>query len=156
MPENKMSIKNAIAISLRGYKMLWKTPMVLLSGGLHAAAEALSPFIGIYMLAQIINEIAVGRSLDRLIQLTVITLVTVAAASLLTAGLLRLKNYYRSISYFQRQKILTDKLFDMDFRDVDSSHTHELVSQINQNNQWGGWGFWKLILNFDNVIKSVL
>jgi len=156
MPEKKMNIKKAIAISLRGYKILWQSPMMLLSGGLHAAAEALSPFIGIYMLAQIINELATDRNLDRLIRLTIITLIATAVASLLTAGLLRLKNYHRSTQYFERQKLFTDKLFKMDFRDVDSSHTHGLLSQIRQNDNWGGWGFWRLISSFDAVIKAIL
>jgi len=156
MPEKKLNIKEAIQANMRGYKILWKTPMILLSGGLHAAAEALSPFIGIYLLAQIINEIAGARDLDRLIRLTIITLVATAISSLITAGLLRLKNYHRSTEFFIGQKILTDKLLEMDFRDVDSSNTHELLSQIRQNRQWGGWGLWKLIVNFDNVVKATL
>ena len=156
MPENKMSLKEMLKLTMRGYKLWWKYPMTILSGGLHAAAEALFPYIGIYLIAQIINEIAGARNFDRLINLTIITLVATAATTLLTAGLLRLRNYHRDGQFFKHQKFFTDKLFEMDFKDVDSSHTHDLLSNINQNRNWGGWGMSRLITCFDAFVRSAL
>ncbi|MCL2422001.1 MAG: ABC transporter ATP-binding protein/permease [Defluviitaleaceae bacterium] len=154
---NKPTIREAISLNLRGYKMWWdKYPMMLVSSGVHAAVEALSPYVGIYLVAQIINEIAGGRNLDLLIRLTVITLISTAGLSLITAGLLRWKNYHKAGEYYRCEKFYTDKLLTMDFRDVDAPHTHDLLSQIQQNDNWSGWGLSKLIDGYDNFVRSLL
>jgi len=150
-------IREALHLTLRGYKLWWERhPKMLVSNTAHAAAEALSPYVGIYLIAQIINEIAGARGTDRLIFLTALTLASTAALSLLTAVLLRWKNYHNSGIFSKWEKVGVDKLLAMDFRDVDSARTHDLISQMRQNTNFGGMGLAKLVWSFDTLVRSVL
>ena len=154
--EKKITYSEAFKVNLRGYKLWWEQyPLMLVSSAAHSTVEALSPYLGIFLLAQIINEIASGRNLELLVRLTAITLLSSAALMLLTAALLRWKNYHREGWYFKRRKFITSKLFSMDFRDVDAGSCSDLLAQIEQNDNYGGMGLGRLVWTFDTLIQSL-
>ena len=57
--------------------------------------------------------------------------------------------------YYKINKILTEKLLDMDFVNIDDIKTHEKLSTIEQNENGGGWGLNRIMWNYDSIISSV-
>ena len=156
-PSDKVPLKEAVILNHRGYKIWWdKYPLTLVSTGVCAVVSALTPYVGIYLSARIINEIAGQRDPVVLKQLVLITLVSTAILSLLNAGLSRWKNVQHAGQWHKRGKCYADKLLSMDFQDVDDPATHDLLSQIQQNDRWSGWGLGKLQWGFESFVSSLL
>ena len=152
---NKISFKESLKITLKGYRLWWNNyPMILLSTAICAVISALTPYVGIYISAQLINEIADARNPDRLRSLVIAALISAAALSLLNAVFSRWKNYHHAGQWYKREKIFTDKLLDMDFCDADDAKTHDRLSQIRQANNWSGWGLAKLLWEFESFVGA--
>ncbi|MDR0963316.1 MAG: ABC transporter ATP-binding protein/permease [Clostridium sp.] len=135
---------------------MWRQdPFILISTAVSSIVSALTPYVGIYLTAQIIREIAGRRDPNRLIQWIVIALVSAAFLSALTAGLTRWKNSYRQGDWYKRKKIFVDKLLSMDFCDADNPKTYDSLSQIQQNDMWGRWGLALLVYAFETLIASI-
>ena len=115
---------------------------------------SLTPYIGIYLSSLIIEELASSKDVDRLILLVSITLISIALTSLLSALLKRWKDTQESYLYYKFEKIYIEKLFDMDFENLDDSKTHELLSTIKQNQNGGGWGLFRVCDSFERLISS--
>lgn len=152
----KLSLKEVIMLNIRGYKLWWEnSPMVLVTSAVYAITDALIPYVGIYLLALLINEIAGSRNPKILMRLIIISLLSTALLSLLKFLFLRWKNYHHSLLWYKQKNIYSKKLLSLDFCDIDNSHTHDLCSQINQNDNWSGWGLSRLIWYFDSLIQSI-
>ena len=93
--EVKYSIKQHIALILRGYKLynlLDKTPAVL-SLIVSSIVEAAVPFINLFFSALIVNELAGAREPGRLLELVLWTVSLNLTALLLQKGLERWAEY---------------------------------------------------------------
>lgn len=152
---DKISFREAIHLSLTGYR-LWckKYPMMICSSAVCAVVGALTPYVGIYLSAQIINEISGARDAVTLTRLVWAALISAAVIALLNAGLSRWRNYEHAGQWHKRNKFYTEKLLSMDFCDVDSPRTHKLIAQIKQNENFG-WGFVMLMGAFDLLVSSM-
>lgn len=146
-----------VRFSLRGCGVWWREdPGILLSVLICGVVSALAPYIDIWLLARLIDEIAVGRDPRTLMIYAMAMLGTSAIFSLLCAGLARWKNVRLACLWHTQNKIFTEKLLSMDFADVEDSHVQELRSRIWQNTDSGGWGLYKLIDIFDAIIRAVI
>lgn len=144
-------------LSLRGFKVWWReNPKMLLSVLICGVVSALTPYIDIWLLARLIDEIAGGRNPQTLKVYVIALMGTSAIFSLLCAGLTRWKNVQLALLWHTQNKVFTQKLLSMDFADMDDSHVQELRSRIWQNTDSGGWGLYKLIYSFDAIIRSVM
>jgi ATP-binding cassette subfamily B protein len=153
---DKMTLRETLHLSLRGYKLWWNHhPKMLLSVAACAAAEALTPYAGIYLSARILNEIAGARDRDTLIRLVLTALIAAAALALATAALTRWKNYHLAGEGYKRSKFYTDKLLGMDFRDADDARTHALYSQIRQTENLAGWGLSMLLQCYEMSVRAL-
>jgi len=149
------NFKSAFKITMRGYKIWWRRhPLMIISMALHATVAALTPYVGIYISAQLINEIAGNRDPYRLRFLVLAALISAAVLALLNAVLLRWKNYQSGERWFSPEKIYIEKLLEMDFQNIDSSETHDRLSQIRQSSNWNSWGLMRLIVEFEGFVKS--
>lgn len=52
------------------------------------------------------------------------------------------------------KRILCEKLFDMDYCDLDDSKTMELYSSIIQNLNGPGWGLYNVLLNYEALCSE--
>jgi ABC-type multidrug transport system, ATPase and permease components len=154
---DSVPLKEAISLTMRGYKMWWdKSPEIFITSAICSIFDSATPYVGIYLSARIINELAGQRNPDVLTRLVLITLISAAVLSLTGAILSRVRNYHNSATGKIETEIYTDKLLSMDFKDIDDSQVRDLLSQIKQNNNWGGWGLTKLRWQFDDLIKSTI
>lgn len=154
--KNKITLKETFKLNYKGFKIINKyCPGMFLSDFLHAAVSSVVPYVGIYLSALIINELAGSCDPQKLANLVIITLITTAALSVLQGILSRWRNYKRANHWHRFKKIYSDKMLSMDYEDLDSQKMQDLKSQIMQNDQWSGWGFCKITWMFENLVKSL-
>ncbi len=155
--KSQVSFTETVQFSLRGFRVWWReNPKILLSVMVCGVVSALTPYVDIWLLAHLIDEIARGRDPQTLTIYVMVLMGTSAIFSLLCAGLTRWKNVQIACLWHIQNKVFTEKLLSMDFADMDDSHVQELRSRIWQNTDSGGWGLYKLIDSFDAIIRSVM
>lgn len=142
--------KRAMAIWIKN------CPQVFVSSAVYSVFSALIPYVGIYLSAQIINELAGNRNAQVLIKLVVFTLISTSLLTLINFVMKRWKNYAHGCIKYDKQKIFSDKLLSMDFATIASPHTYELLAKIQQNENFAGWGLGKLINNYEKLIESII
>lgn len=146
-----------VQLTLRGFKIWWQeNPRLMISVLICGILNALTPYVEIWLLARLIDEIAGGRDPQTLTAYALALTSTSAVLSLLCAGLTRWKNVQTTCLWHIQNKVFAKKLLSMDFADVEDCHVQELRSRIWQNTDSGGWGLYKLIECLDAVIRSVL
>lgn len=148
MEENKkkVSSREAWRLHRRAAKLFYaERPALHAVNWLYAAFKSLSPYVLIWLSAQIIGELTGARDAHRL---TVLAIAAVAAAALLpliTAALERRQTVLYDNSFYINQKIYANKLLDMDFPRLDDPKTHDDLSQILQNENWSGYGLGRVL-----------
>ena len=153
----KISLGNAFRIHYRAFRDVHRyCPGLFASMSLHAVAAALSPYVAVFLSARIINELAGSRRPDVLWTLVLLALVSAAALTLLTGILKRWEEGMFSKFLVRENRLFTDKLLNMDFADVDKAETHDLRSQIQQSKNWQGWGNIVMVMNFTDLVQSVI
>ena len=158
MEENKkkVSSREAWRLHRRAAKLFYaERPALHAVNWLYAAFKSLSPYVLIFLSAQIIGELTGARDAHRL---TVLAVAAVAAASLLpliTAALERRQTVLYDNSFYINQKIYANKLLDMDFPRLDDPKTHDELSQILQNENWSGYGLGRVLDVETNMPKSI-
>ena len=152
-----LSLVESFKINISGIKLLMnKYPKMLISKIIYIIFSTLTPYIDIYLLALIVDELALGKNKERLYFLTIITLVQLLVFSLINALLKSYVDTVCSDSYLKINKVLSDKMLEMDFVNVDDIKTHELLSTIAQNQNGGGWGLFHLLFDCENLLSSLL
>ena len=147
--EKNISLKEALQLNHRAYKLFYRYyPKLILSQISLTIWKALTPYIIIYLSALVIEELAGDRSPDRIRFLVTITLLSGAGISLISAFLKKWKRTWSAGLGMKIKRILCEKLFDMDYCDLDDSKTMELYSSIIQNLNGPGWGLYNVLLNF--------
>ncbi len=154
--KKKISAREAWRMQRRAAKLFYaERPALRAVNWLYAAFKSLSPYVLIWLSAQIIGELTGARDAHRL---TVLAIAAVAAAALLpliTAALERWQTVLFDNYFYVIQKIYANKLLDMDFPRLDDPKTHDDLAQISQNANWGGYGLGRVMDVEMNVPKSV-
>lgn len=152
-----LSWKEAYNINRKAFALIYGYyPQMFMSRILCRVWEALTPYVGIYLSAQIIGELAGERSPERLTVLAALALASAALISLIMAFLTRWRDTQCAGMYFKVKQILTQKLLNMDFVSIDDPKTHEKLSTIEQNQNGGGWGLYRVIGNYEALISAAV
>ena len=151
-----LSPKEALQVNRKAYLLLYRRyPMMFMSGIICVIWEALNPYVGIYLSARIIDEIAGARNPETLKRLVLYTLISAAVISLVSALLSKWRDTQESGMYFKVQQIFAEKLLEMDFVNIDDTKTHDMLATINQNQNGGGWGLYRVTWSMNNLISAV-
>ena len=146
-----------IKLNNRAFRIFYKQyPQMVLSRFISAIWAALTPYVGIYLSALVIEELAGNGNVRRLQVLVLITLVSAAVIALGSALLNKWKETHRAGWWIKVEHIYTEKLFDMDYVNLDETKNAELLSTIRQNGNGGGWGLYRVIDNYEALCSSVL
>lgn len=153
---DKTSLKETLRLNLKAYRLLWKVyPKVFITSALCSVVGAAIPYVEIWLSAQLISELAGGRNVQRLTSLVLAILFYALFSGVINTLILgRIRNYYHANRWKLERKIYSDKMMDMDFCDVDKQHTHDLLSQIQQNQQWTGWGIPRMWGYLENILSG--
>lgn len=151
-----LSPGEALRVNWKAFHMLYKRyPQMFTSSIICVVWEAVTPYVGIYLSARIIDEIAGNRNPEILMSLVLYTLFSAAFISLVSALLAKWRDTQGSGMYFKVLQIFTQKLMEMDFVNIDDAKTHEKLSTINQNQNGGGWGLYRVTWSMNNLISAV-
>ena len=107
---------------------------------LKAMVNAVSPYVTIWLSAQIINELATGRRQEELVKWVAWTVGSAAVFGILKAVLQRFTEALCSVQNQMKDRIFMDKFLSMDYADIDSRNIRDLKAQIDQFQSWMGWG----------------
>ena len=139
--EKKIGVRQVWNMTFRGWKLYWKLcPGWFVSEFLRDMVRAVSPYVTIWISAQLIGELAGARDPRQLLRWVVIQLVAGAAMSLLAGVLERWNNYEDERMIRLESKLYADKMMELDYADVDRQAVQDLYSTIVQNRNWAGWG----------------
>ncbi len=155
--EKKMSWGKILKLNHRTFQLFYKRyPQMILSRMINVVWTALTPYVGIYLLALIMDEIAGNRNAGRLKMLILIMLLSEAVIALGAAVLHKWKETQNAGMWQKTEKILSEKMLHMDFAKVDEIHTAELLSTIRQNMNGGGWGIYRAVGIYEELCSAVL
>lgn len=151
----KTTLRQAFSINRRAFGMLFhKYPQMFLSRLIPVIFGALTPYIGIYLSARIIEELSGSRDPLVLRNLVLATLLSAAAISLVTALLNRWRETVCAAMYLQVEGFFAEKMLSLDYLSIDDTHTHEMLSTIRQNRGGGGWGLSRVIGNVESLLSA--
>ena len=152
----KTTLRDTWRIHLRAYRDVRAyCPGLFPATVLFTATKALSPYVSIWLSARILDELASQRRPEALWKWVAAAL-TAGVLLTLAAGVLEhwVNALYERFTY-RRYHLLADKMLTMDFADVDSTHTHDLRSQIYQSESWAGWGINQLYAQFQEMTRGL-
>lgn len=142
--KEKITFKETILVHLRAYKIIHNyCPGAFLARGIYYLVKSVSVYVTIYLAALVINELSGLCRKDQLIKLVILTLAISGSLTLLIGLLKHCSDYFGEKLERCLMCISTDKLFSMDYQDIDNVKTHDLLSQIKQSQNWAGWGIYK-------------
>lgn len=152
---SKTSLKDKFSLSLRGYKIIHRlVPGLITSTVLNAMFSASIPFINILMSAIIIDAIAAGKDLNRLIFLAILTALLNVAVTLISSGLLKLRDYYGSKFWIVQEKPLKDKIQALDYELVEDMETHLKIERLRVLRASMGYGLPRLYFSSIDLIEA--
>ena len=156
MNKKRMSVGETVKLNNRAFYIFYKHyPQMVFSRLISVVWDALTPYVGIYYSALVIEELAGSRNPERLRFLVLITLVSAAVIALVSAILNKWKGAQNAGLWWKVNQLLFEKLLDMDYVSRDESKTAELLSIIRQNQGGSGWGLHRVIKGYEELCSSV-
>ncbi len=151
-----MPRKEAMKMTLRGVKLLYKAnPQYTAMSIISTIWSALTPYVGLYLSALIIGELAGGRDPEKLKIYILISLVSAAVIAIISAFINKALSIYGQVKWYSIDKLYRDKFMDMDYADMDSGDTHILYDKICQNANAGGRGLGCVEWHFMDFLSAV-
>ncbi len=155
--ENKMTLGRAFRANNRALKLIYKHyPQMVISHLVSVIWNALTPYVGIFLSALVSDELVGNRDVQRLQMLVIITLASAAVIALGTALLNKWKNTQSIGDWLKIEHIVSEKMLDTDYVNLDDTHTAEMLSTIRQNFNGGGWGLGRVIECYEELCSSIL
>ena len=149
------SMQEAIKLNNRALSIFYKRyPQMVFSNFIIIIWSTLTPYIGIYFSALVIDELAGNRDIERLRFLVLITLVSSAVIALVSALLNKWKATQNAGLWIKVNHLFSEKILEMDYVSVDETKTAELLSTIRQNQGGTGWGLGRVIMNYETLFSS--
>ncbi len=157
MSKNKVDMRKVVDLHLWAAKVWWKIePKLFITTGLYAVVTALIPYITVWFSARIINELAGLRRESELWKLVIATILITAVLKLISEGLFHWKNAVHGLEWDLEDKLLADKINDMDFPAVESPETLELRFSMRKQQMGNVYGFMKIHnWYFERVIGGI-
>ena len=154
--ESKVTLSRAFRANNRAFKLLYEHyPQMVLSHLIRVVWNALTPYVGIFLSALVIDELVGNRDVQRLQMLVIITLVSAAVIALGTALFNKWKNTQSTGDWLKIEHIVSEKMLDTDYANLDDTHTAEMLSSIRQNFNGGGWGLARVLECCGELCSSV-
>ena len=143
--KDEISMKEAVQIHWWAAKVWWDTePRLFITTILHSLAKTLTPYVTIWLSAQLINELAGRREPDTLWKWAVITVLATAALNLLTAALHHWREAVHGSEWELENRMEAVKMMDMDFAATQAPETDEVMWSMHRHSMGNVYGFVKI------------
>ena len=155
--EKKITMSHALSAHLRAIKLLNGVGAKLFAVmTLHAIVGALTPYVTVFFSAQILKELALQRRADVLWQWVIVGVLCTGAFAVLKAFLYQRDTTLLDDLWGRKEILFVQKMFSMDYADMDQQTTHDLRAQIRQTENWSGWGLMRVLETYEAGLKSVI
>ena len=101
-------------------------------------------------------ELAGARRPETLAFWVVLTLGLTAGLAALGALCKRWAEVEHQQSVYTEGELLTEKLFSLDYNEIDRQEVFDLDSQIYQAYNWNGWGIAKTVFCFRSLLEAIV
>lgn len=118
--------------------------------------NSLTPYVGIFLSALIIDELMGSKDVKRLQTLVIIALSSAAVIALGTALLKKWRDTQSAGEWLKITHVVSEKMLDTDYVNLDDTHTAEMLSTIRQNFNSGDWGLDMSIKCYKRLCSSIL
>ncbi len=137
-------------------KFMWDMDKWLL---IHSVAASLigsvTPFIGILLSAYVLDGLAAGEKMTKLIGTAIAAVAVVFGLTVLKAYIEKLKNVHTESCGKRYDTLMTMKTISMDYPLLDSPKANDIRERIWHDNQWGA-GFYSLVWQFPHVLGNLI
>ena len=155
--KEKVNMRNAVALHLRGIKELHKvSPKFFPLLTVYSIFSAITPYITVFFSAQILKELATMRREEILWQWVIAGVLCVGIAAIAKAMLYRRYNSLLNDLYGRKEILFIHKMFSLDFSELDKQENHDLRAQIQQNENWSSWGLMRVEEAYIGAVSSVI
>ncbi len=155
--EKKTAISHALSVHRRAAKLLHKiNPRYFPVLTLHALVAALTPYLAVFFSAQILKELALMRRPEILWKWVAAGVLCTGAFAVLKALLYQRSETLTDDLYGRKEILFAQKMFSMDYADMDKQENHDLRSQIGQNENWASWGLMRTPDLYENGLQSMI
>ena len=137
-------------------KFMWDMDKWLL---IHSAAASfigsVTPFIGILLSAYVLDGLASGEKMTKLIGTAIAAVAAVFGLTVLKAYIEKLRNVHTESCGKRYDTLMTMKTISMDYPLLDSPKANDIRERIWHDNQWGA-GFYSLVWQFPHVLGNLI
>ena len=155
--KQKPSLVESWKLNWRAFSFMFKqVPMVFISNIVQSIFTAVTPYVGIYFSARLIDELAGDRNLEKLMFWTMWVVGTSLFLGISRAIIQKWKDTRNVAWWFHEVMIYTRKMLHMDYSDMDDAQTHSLYDQILQITRWQGWGLEKIRVLFRQTLDAIM
>ena len=133
---------HAFKLNHRAFRLLSKEfPHYILVGGLESIWKALTPYVGIYLSAALLEELSTSQNPERIKTLVLAILISAVLIGLGTNLLGFWHNRIIMARWYRIEHIFSSKMLDMDYISATDTYTKDLLDSIYESQNSGGWGF---------------
>ena len=150
-------MRKAAATHLRAIKELHHvTPRFFPVLTLYCLFGAITPYVTVFFSARILTELATLRRAEILWRWVLAGVLCVGLAAIGKALLYRRYNTLLEDLYGRKDMLFVNKMFRLDYSELDKQENHDLREQIKQNENWSSWGLMRVQEIYCGVVTSVL
>ena len=155
--KEKVTMRRAAATHLRAIKELHHvTPRFFPVLTLYCLFGAITPYVTVFFSARILTELATLRRAEILWRWVLAGVLCIGLAAIGKALLYRRYNTLLEDLYGRKDMLFVNKMFRMDYSELDKQENHDLREQIKQNENWSSWGLMRVQEIYCGVVTSVL
>lgn len=149
----KDSYTLAFVNNFKSIKLLFcRYPKFFLIFSASAIYSALTPYVYLFFSTRLINELN-SLNMSMVWRWVIYLFVITVFLEILGSKLSHIESYYNSIFESDRESIFTEKLMSLNYKDVDTSSTFDVLSQIYMNEQYAGYGLHKSVEIYKCIIS---
>ena len=145
----KRSLKRDLALVLRGYKLLFKMSKAnMILRAVNAIWPQVSPYIGLYMSAKIIDGIVAGESFESLFTLALITVLSVLGVNIVGRWIDHFAWLYEHVMWDNVALYINRVQNTMKYQNLENPKVLKLKQSIDHSMYYGSNGLMRLYWNW--------
>lgn len=113
------------------------------------------PYVTIWLTALLVEELASARRFGVLMFYASMILASEAVLKFVGTTLNAWKNYAYDLLLAKKPELFMEKRLALDYVDIDSQSTYDLLSRIEQNENFIGFGMFLSFLQFNNFLSAI-
>ena len=155
--KEKVTMRKAAATHLRAIKELHHvTPRFFPVLTLYCLFGAITPYVTVFFSARILTELATLRRAEILWRWVLAGVLCIGLAAIGKALLYRRYNTLLEDLYGRKDMLFVNKMFRMDYSELDKQENHDLREQIKQNENWSSWGLMRVHEIYSGTVTGIL